>query len=293
MAHNNQQVFFSNNKNKNQFVQLLSHYLRQDSQIVYNNTGDADTMIVKCALDLAAQGNEVTVVSDDTDILVLLIYHWKISMATVYFKKEAKKMMWRVQDLIANAGELLTSHILFVHTWSGCDTTSATFGQGKTFLLKKFHGKGFEELQHISSIFSQSQITAEDVGRAGSRVFVNLYGGKNGQPLNNLRYYKYMDAVASNSTYLDLQKLPPTERAAYFHSLRVHLQIIIWKRLSNGHDDLNPQQWGWKLDRGVLIPIMTDLDAAPERLLKFVQCKCKLTSKNPCGSNACSCRKMV
>ena len=67
MAHSNQQVFFSNNKNKNQFVQLLSHYLRQDSQIVYNSTGDADTMIVKCALDFAAQGNEVTVVSDDTD----------------------------------------------------------------------------------------------------------------------------------------------------------------------------------------------------------------------------------
>ena len=79
-------------------------------------------------------------------------------------------------------------------------------------MLKKFHGKGFEELQHISSIFSQSQITAEDVGKAGSRVFVNLYGGKNGQSLDNLRYY----------------------------SLRVHLQIIVWKRLSNGHDDLNP-----------------------------------------------------
>ena len=54
MAHNNQQVFFSNNKNKNQFVQLLSHYLRQDSQIIYNSTGDADTMIVKCALHFAA-----------------------------------------------------------------------------------------------------------------------------------------------------------------------------------------------------------------------------------------------
>ena len=48
-----------------------------------------------------------------------------------------------------------------------------------------------------------------------------------------------MDAVASNGTYLDPQKLQPTERAAYFHSLRVHLQIIVWKRLSNGHDDLN------------------------------------------------------
>ena len=27
IAHNNQQVFLSNNKNKNQFIQLLSHYL--------------------------------------------------------------------------------------------------------------------------------------------------------------------------------------------------------------------------------------------------------------------------
>ena len=143
-------------------------------------------MIVKCALDLAAQGNEVTVVADDTDILVLLIYHWKINMAILYFKSEAKKMMWKVQDLRATAGKSLTSHIHFIHAWSGCDTTSATFGQGRTFLPKNFHGKGFEELQHISSIFSESQITPEDVVKAGSHVFVNLYGGKNGQSLNNL-----------------------------------------------------------------------------------------------------------
>jgi len=41
----------------------------------------------------------------------------------------------------------------------------------------------------------------------------------------------------------------------------------------------------------VLSPIMTDLDAAPENLLQFIRCKCKLTSKNPCGTNICSCRK--
>ena len=153
IAHNNQQVFLSNNKNKNQFVQLLSHYLRQDSQIVYNSTGDADIMIVKCALDFAAQGNEVTVVADDTDILVLLIYHWKINMATVYFKSETKKTMWKVQDLIANAGELLTSHILFIHAWSGCDTTSTTFGQGKTFLLKNFMAKGLKSYNTYHQYF--------------------------------------------------------------------------------------------------------------------------------------------
>ena len=100
-----------------------------------------------------------------------------------------------------------------------------------------------------------------------------------------------MDAITSNSTSLDPQKLPPTERAAYYHSLRVYLQIQVWERLSIRDDDLDPQQWGWRLDGSVLIPIMTDLDAAPKSLLKFVRCKCKLTSKNPCGNNLCSCRK--
>ncbi len=54
------------------------------------------------------------------------------------------------------------------------------------------------------------------------------------------------------------------------------------------NSDLDPE---WKLDGTVLAPIMTDLAAAPECLLKFVRCKCKLTSKSPCGTNLCSCRK--
>ena len=36
---------------------------------------------------------------------------------------------------------------------------------------------------------------------------------------------------------------------------------------------------------------MTDLDVAPDSLLKFVQSKCKLSSKSPCNTNMCSCRK--
>ena len=73
-------------------------------------------MIVKCALDFAPQGNEVTVVSDDTDILVLLIHHWKMNMSVVYFKSEAKKMVWKIQDIINNAGELLASHNYTLHS---------------------------------------------------------------------------------------------------------------------------------------------------------------------------------
>ena len=100
-------------------------------------------MIVSCTLQKAVEGTEVNVVADDTDVLILLMYHWKESMADVYFISEPKKsqktglQVWRIYDLISKAGKMLTSHLLFINAWSGCDTTSATFGMGKTNLVKK------------------------------------------------------------------------------------------------------------------------------------------------------------
>ena len=292
-AHNNQQTFLSNERNKSQFILLLSQSLEADGQIVHNNTGDADTMIVACALEFANQGSQVNVVADDTDILVLLIYHWNQNMADIYFQSEANKLhkkhllVWKICDLVNKAGKELASHLLFIHAWSGSDTTSATFGHGKTHLLKKM--KQNKEIQQISSLMIDPDVTQEEIGKAGIRLFVLLYDGKREESLNRLRFTKFMEMVSSNKTSLDPQKLPPTERAAYFHSLRVHLQVLLWRKLTNS--DLDPVQWGWKIDGKVLAPIMTYLNAAPEGLLKFVRCKCKLSSRNPCGNNICSCRK--
>ena len=290
-AHVNQQTFLSNERNKSQFISLLSHFLEADAQVVDICSGDADTMIVTCALQYATQGTkEVTVVADDTDVLVLLMYHWKENMTDVYFQCKSQKkgiISWKINDLVTDAGEVVISHLIFVHAWSGCDTTSATFGQGKASLLKKL--KESEVLQDISLLMSDPHATAEQIGKAGIQVFIAMYSGKQRDSLNGLRHAKFMEMVTSGKTSLDPQKLPPTERAAYFHSLRVHLQVIIWKTLVN--NALDPLQWGWRLDVTVFTPVMTDLAAAPESLLKFVRCKCKLSSKNPCGTNLSSCRK--
>ena len=37
--------------------------------------------------------------------------------------------------------------------------------------------------------------------------------------------------MVSSSKEIDPQKLPPTERAAHYHSLRAYLQVILWKKL--------------------------------------------------------------
>ncbi len=148
-----------------------------------------------------------------------------------------------------------------------------TFGQGKTAILKKL--KQSVEIQNISKILNGIEATPDTVGTAGCQLFVLMYGGNRIESLNTLRYVKYMEMVAS-SKKIEPQKLPPTPRAAYFHSLCVHHQIMIWKDLSV---DIDPTKCGWKLDGKSLQPIMTDLEPAPEFIIFNNMCSCSCYSQ--------------
>ena len=84
--------------------------------------------------------------------------------------------MWRICDLIAKARSLVTSHLLFIRAWSGCDTTFATFGQGKTNLVIKIQVS--KEVQQISLLMGDPCMTAEEIGKVCVRLFVIQFGGK-------------------------------------------------------------------------------------------------------------------
>ena len=61
------------------------------------------------------------------------------------------------------------------------------------------------------------------------------------------------------------ERLPPTERASHYHSLRVHHQVIVWETLGEIVND--PLDWGWENDGTRLSPIMTDVEVAPSNLV--------------------------
>ena len=117
-----------------------------------------------------------------------------------------------------------------MHAWSGCDTTSVTYGQGKVGLLKKI--KQSKEVQLIADLMMDNNATVEQVGEADVSLFVIVFGGKQSDSLTTLRYAKYMEMVSSAKA-IDPQKLPPTVRAAHYHSLHVHLQVLLWKNLAS------------------------------------------------------------
>ena len=115
------------------------------------------------------------------------------------------------------------------------------------------------------------------------------YNGKSNDNLKLLRCVKWEQAMMMKNE-IDPAIFPPTERATYFHSLRVHFEVIKALKL-NIDCGLDPCCWGWQRHTDVLKPIMTDLPPAPDFLLNVVRCNCKTSSRNTCGTTLCSCRK--
>jgi len=131
--------------------------------------------------------------------------------------------------------------------------------------------------------------TQNEVVTAGLQLLVMLYGGKEGDTLDHLRYAVYMNLIATGKTRPRPERLPATERAAAFHVMRAHLQIVQWKSLMSVC--LDPEDWGWSLKGGQFMPIQTDLKPAPEELLSVITCRCKITTRRPCSTQMCSCFK--
>ena len=231
-VHRDQQAFFSNEKNKTNFISLLTTHLRGTGHQVEVSCGDADTLIVSSALEFAWDGQ--TVVAEDTDVLIMLVYHWRNCMEDIFIRKESRLStpgeMISMTDATSSIPVVIQRHILLIHAWSGCDTTSATFGHGKMYITNILNR--VPEVQNLSTIVSDRDALADEVGYAGLRLFCLLYGGTKTDTLTSLRYARYMTMMAKSNKVV-LQWLPPTERAAHYHSVRVHFQVVRWTVLSN------------------------------------------------------------
>ena len=197
-VHRDQQAFFSNENNKTNFISLLTTHLRSIGHHVEVSRGDADTLIVSSALEFARNGQAVTGVAKDTDVLIMLVYHWRNGMDDIFIRKESRPgEMISVKEAISSIPVVIQRHILLIHAWSGCDTTSATFGHGKLYLMKMLNR--VPEVQNLSTIVSDRDAPAGEVGSAGLRLFCLLYGGTKTDTLTSLRYARYVTMMAKSN----------------------------------------------------------------------------------------------
>ena len=77
----------------------------------------------------------VEVLAEDTDILIMLIHHSPTAPNTLYFT--TKTGVYNVMRIWQKLTDLEKERLLFIHAVTGCDTVSASFGQGKVKLYRK------------------------------------------------------------------------------------------------------------------------------------------------------------
>ena len=155
-----------------------------------NCKGDADTKIVSTALDLAEKyDKDVVVALDDTDIAVMLIFHWKESNGNNIFYQQRLDKAWYIKEFCKLIG-LLREYVLFVHAFPGCDTTSTPFGKGKASVWNMLKKRG--KLREISEIMNDPWVEQEQVGMANMNAFFIMYRGKSGNSLTKLRFIKIL-----------------------------------------------------------------------------------------------------
>ena len=276
--------FLSNPTNKSSFIHQLSDTLQPEFGVVIAEQ-DADLTIVLSALN-TAKDKPVIVVADDTDIIVLLLYHFHENHKDVFFKPEPKwtsvkeGRCWDIRLTQQLLGRPLCNNLLLMHALTGSDTTSSLCGIGKTTALHVF--STVEEISVITPIFHSTEPCVESLIQAGKKLLCLLYKDNTGLSLDQLRFLVFCKKVSKSVEAVEPKTLPPTSAAANLHIKRVYHQVQAWLE-----HKLDPSQWGWIMENGHYKPRMTNLPPGPQELMEAIFCGCK----TGCAKGNCKCKK--
>ena len=131
------QDFLLNLTNKQTFITILGDKMNNSKLRCIHANGDADTLLVQTAIQCSTRCQTV-VIGQDTNLLILLLYHANIEYEKIYFTSTAKKttkkleqVVWNIADVKVELGQELCKSILVLHALLGCDTTSRLFNTGK------------------------------------------------------------------------------------------------------------------------------------------------------------------
>ena len=103
------------------------------------NHEEADNILAHQMVVVASEENKgVSVISDDTDVFVLLLHHYVKQKLTGVVIMESPIKDRVTIDIKASAIEHrnIIPDLLAAHALSGCDTTACYFGIGKDTIVK-------------------------------------------------------------------------------------------------------------------------------------------------------------
>ena len=285
------EVIMKNTKNKKQLAELLclhdlgsriSLVSKADSIVSHD---EADISIISYVLQAASSGAQaIRVLSDDTDIFVLLVFWcWKLSLKCQVQMEKWDGMLLDINATVNTLGEK-SGGLLGMHALSGCDTTSFPNGKGKVSALNVLLQN---DIPGLYNTLGEEEATDSDLIETGNNFFLALYGQKKSTSLNEARHNIFF----KRKNPPKLKCLPPTNANLALHIKRAHLQAMLWKaadKCDPPHVDI--KFYGWEIDANSdVMPMLSKNPIAPKQLLDIISCNCRAAGKACAGR--CGCNK--
>ena len=168
-----QENFFSNENNKKRFITKLIAKLQAAGYRTKQAYEDADLLIVQTAIDVTTEEKPAVIIAEDVDILVILSQLFPNDKKVYLFKPSKGD----VGDKLYNSNNFIypdLKHLLgFIHAFTGCDTTSAFYLQGKQKIIKLLHDDN--DLLQKSLIYNSVDANKETIAEVGSKIIAAMY----------------------------------------------------------------------------------------------------------------------
>ena len=159
--------------------------MRQDMRTTHE---EADVIMTSQALQIALEKTPVTVVSDDTDVFLLLLHFTDSNNIDTPVYMEATKGERTVIDIIETKAKhsSLCSRLLAAHALTGCDTVSKMHGIGKLTALSTLD-KGMQ-LNLLGSLDS----SMDDIIKQSGSFILSCYVRDPSTPMGQARYAAWL-----------------------------------------------------------------------------------------------------
>ncbi|KAJ8317813.1 hypothetical protein KUTeg_004633 [Tegillarca granosa] len=199
-------------------------------------------------VEVSKESNEgVSVISDDTDVFVLLLHFYAQENLSGQEVMESPVGDREVTDIGSTAEDIsdILPDLLAAHALSGCDTVACYHGIGKG--------------THLSSVGNPESDIATII-KESTKFVSTCFNKPDCASMSEARQKVWVARVAkSNSAAPKLCSLPPTSESFHENVKRAHLQACIWKHALDAEPpSMDPDQFGWikNEDNKCYLPVM-------------------------------------
>ena len=183
--------------------------------------------------------------------------------------------MYDIHAKKTELGPEVCHYLLFIHTFTGSDTTLCIFSVGKQTVFGKLKDP---TIINAAKNFTTPGLEKNLICKHGLKAIVIVCGGKLNVNLMQLWYNVLINKILATKKFVSPEQLPLRESATNYHSMHTYSDY-----------DLDGNFWRYGCiwmgmeGRRKYKPLLTDNPAAPEFLLNIICCTCK----TGCASKRC------